>query len=505
MGLGGALGYVVVMTVLGLVFHRMADGQSESDFLGSYVPQARSFLDGTVAIDPYRGPLYPICVAIVYVPLRVFGAGLFEAGIVLSALSAGVFVYLAYLLLGRLFSPRTARVASVLLVANPIFARFSYSTGNDMFFAAVATLAAAVFLLPRRGRWWQWVIAGALAGLTYLTRYNGVALLVAMLVGGIGVNVRRLSWRRRAVMALVLTASFFVTITPWGLYCASNVGQFFYNRNYENIAFGFYLDTVYTDVFQKEHEGEFDSFGEVVGHDPVKFVAAIPQQLAGHLANTWSRVVGWPAGILAVIGLAFLYTRRPDRRQVTYYLFAVCFLFVLVLVFFAERFTLFLIPAFLALAAEALAHLTGFLKVKARSRRMFTIGAGALAVFYLVVSLNYNSYHIKGGAMAFRQAGEWFARTVPAEKRGKIVAARKPHFGYFAGLETAPIPVVGSYDELMAYLKERGADYLFFCIVAEKTRPQVAFLARVRRPEEAPPGLTLMLSTTAGVLYEIQK
>lgn len=505
MGVVLSLAYFVVITAVGLKFHVMADGQSESDFLGAYVSQARSFLDGTIAIDPYRGPLYPIAVAIPYLLLRVLGAGLFETGIVVSALSASVFVYVAYLLVAELFSFRTALVATALLVTNPIFVRFSYSTGNDMFFCAVAMLATGAFLLAGKTRGWQWMTAGSLAGLAYLTRYNGVALLVAMLAGGIVVNVWRLSWRRRAAMGLILIASFLVTITPWGLYCKSKVGQFIYNRNYENIAYSFYLDTVYTDVFQKEHAGEFESFMDVVRHDPVKLVTAIPDQIMDHLTNTFSRVIGWPTGVFTVLGLAFLFVHRPNRGQVAYYLFGAAFFLVLVFVFFSERFVIFLLPIFFAPAVEGLRHLTDFVKDRTRARQVFAMGTSALVVFSLFICLKYNKYHIEGGSIVFRQLGEWFARTVPAEKRGTTVAARKPHFGYFAGLETIPLPIVSSAEELIAHLRERNADYLFFDLVAEKTRKEVAFLARVRSPEEAPPGLTLITATSVGVLYAVQK
>lgn len=504
-GLAISAAYVVVAVVVGLRFHVMADGQSGADFLGSYVTQARSFLGGAVAVDPYRGPLYPIILGLLHLVTRSFGAGLFETGIVLSALSAGVVLFVTFELLKSLFAFQTALVVIGLLVTNPVFVRYSYTTGNDMFFAAMATLTVFILLRPGELRW-PWVVAaGTMSALAYLTRYNGVAILVAVVATVALVNIWRLRWRSRMLASLVLALCFLACITPWGLFCKQKVGHFFYNRNYENIAYGFYLEEGYADRFAAEHAGEFNSFADVVAYDPARFFGALPTLAYGQLTGIMGRVLTWPVGIVALLGTVFLFIRPPDRRQLAYYLTCVPFAGVLLLVFFAERFTLFLIPMLLALAVEGLRHAATYIKSKKRTRLVFAACAVAMIGYGVVATAIYNKPRLKGGSIAFRQLGEWFTKTVPAHQRGSVVAARKPHFGYFAGLKTVDIPIANSYEELMRYLHERDADYLFFSTVAAQMREELAYLSVVRDPKQAPPGLTLMAATSVGALYKIEK
>jgi hypothetical protein len=504
-GLAISVAYVIAAVVVGLKFHVMGDGQSEADFLGAYVTQARSFLGGAVAIDPYRGPLYPMVLGVFYLLTRAFGAGLFETGIVLSAVSAGVLLFVTFQLLRELFSWQTALVVVGLLVTNPVFVRYSYTTGNDMFFAAMAMLTVYLFLRPRELRW-GWVIGiGVLTALTYLTRYNGIAILAAAVVGVGLVNIWRLPWRTRVIAGLAFVAVFLVVITPWGLYCKQREGRFFYNKNYENIAYGFYLEEGYADRFMKEHEGQFESFVDVIAYDPGTFVRTIPIRTYGHVTDTMGRVLKWPLGLAAILGVIFLFIRRPDRRQLAYYLFGVAFAAVLILVFFAERFVLFLMPMLLVLGVEALRQLVAYVKPQKRSGLAFVITAVTLIGYSAIASAAYNKAWLKGGSIGFRQLGEWFVKTIPPGDRGTVVAARKPHFGYFAGLETIPIPFADSHEELIRYLHERGADYLFFSVVATQMREELAYLARVRDPKQAPPGLTLLAATSVGALYRVEK
>jgi MFS family permease len=504
-GLLTSAAYVLCVAAVGLKYHLMGDGQSEADFLGSYVSQASSFLHGSVAIDPYRGPVYPIVLALLYLPLKIFGAGLFETGIVLSALSAGIVLYCTYKLVEEVFSFETGLVVLGLLITNRIFIRYSYTTGNDMFFTALAAASAYLFLADRTRRGWLWAVAvGLITGLVYLTRYNGIAILLAVVIGTILVNPWRWAWRRRMTSALAITGTFVIVILPWGIHCKSETGRFLYNQNYENIAYGFYLESGYADRFMKEHAGEFDSFTDVVRYDPGVFLRAIPGRTVGYLAKIGRQVLGWPIGIVVLCGVILLFVRRPDRTQFAYFLYGVLFFSVLILVFFAERFVLFLLPVLFVAGVEGVKR--GMHTVLPRGRRRV-----ALVVFSVLLigysssaAYAYNKTYLRGGSMTFRRLGEWFANTIPPGERGRIVAARKPHFGYFAGLKTIPIPVVDSYDELLGYLKRQGADYLFFSPVAAQMREELAFLARVRSPEQAPRGLKLMASTSAGVLYQVQ-
>jgi hypothetical protein len=192
--------------------------------------------------------------------------------------------------------------------------------------------------------------------------------------------------------------------------------------------------------------------------------------------------------------------RRPTRRQVAYYLVAAAFLAVLCFVFFKARFALFLIPVCTTLAVSGVVGIAG--AVPRLPRMVAAIVTAGLIAYSGAVMVDHNHTTLPGGLHAFRTMGEWFvAHTSPGQRRG-VVVERKPYFSYFAQLEHKRLPDVASYDELMAYLQETGARYLYFSYVAGQTRPELAFLMD---PQSDHPGLVPILAGPVAVLYVVEQ
>jgi len=495
--LGGL--YLVVVVAIGLKFHVMVDGDSETDFIGSYVQQARSFLGGTIAIDPYRGPLYPIAIATLSVPLRLFGLGLLETGIILSALSAALIVFLVHRLVKRLFGPSIAVAATLLVVVNSVFFRYSYTTGNDMFFAALATWVVYLILATDELNWKRLIGASVIAGLAYLTRYNGIAVVLGAVACILFIRSWGRSWRRRLLGALAFIVSFFVVITPWGLYTLSERGAFQYNKNYVNMAMSFHVGDETPERFRAAHGNEFNSFADVVAWDPVGFFSKIPRFAWTNFVRSLERVTLPLAGFFCVIGILFSIVRRPTRGQTAYYTFGILFFAVLSVVFYNDRFLLFLIPMFMVLAAQGV-HVAGRFFRAQRSRQIaFVALTLVVGIYGCANSIAYNRVLLPGGELAFRLMGEKFRAEHPGQE-GKRVVERKPFFSYFAGLEHVPMPVVDSVDDMMDHLYESNADYLFFSFIAVRTRPPAAELVDPRVPR---PGLKFVANSEIGTLYEV--
>lgn len=496
--------YVLLIMILGLRMHLMADGVAETDFLGAYVNQARSFLNGHVAIDAFRGPVYPIVLALVYLPLQyVVGTGFFEAGIILSALSAGAILFLTHRLCMRLFDPRLAFIILILLLLNPVFVRYSYTASNDMLFTALATSAVFVFLMVAPQRKLGLVWAGILAALAYLTRYNGVAIIIAMIGGVLVLNLMRQSWGRRITSGCILLLLFMGVVLPWGLYCLQEQGAFFVNKNYMNVAYGLYAEGKQFDRFFAQHPGQFDSLIDVVTYDPIRFVREVGINVLAHLRHFGIGLLGWPLSVFALLGLVQAFFVRPNRDQVAYFLFGLVFFGLLTLVFYDERFFLFLIPAGLILGGCGLVYSSSWFQ------RIRIIKTSVIAFIFVGLigysgyqSYNYNKTYIPGGPIGFREAGEWFDSNIPDDIRGRRVVARKPHFAYFAKLEHVGLPLFESERAFIVYLREQDADYLFFSYVAARTRPRMASLSD---PHNAPQLLHPLMNNSVGVLYEIDK
>jgi len=505
-----ALGYAAVLAVLGLVFHRTGDLESESDFFDSYVLQARSFLHGSIAVDPYRGPVYPIMVALISLPLRLLGAGYFESGIILSVLAAGAVLYFTQRLLSRWLEPTTALAATLLITVNWVFVRYSYTTGTDMVFAAQGAAVLFAAFSPQTARGWRPGVLGLLCGITYLTRYNGVVLFLVVLASVFLFDVWRLSWLRRARAVLLLIAGFVVVLAPWALYSKAQTGHYLLNRNYLNIAYGAYMTTEgTTEEFLAEHPGAFNGFHDVLFYDPPRLVHEVGVHAIQHSLLVMRRVLSFPLSLFMIIGFVWLLFKRPPRGLVLYALTGMVFYALLFLIFYSDRFVLLLVPIACTFATLGFVFVSDAVSNRTRIPPFARWLHVALIVLGLIACVAFNARVIRGSDPVFREMGEAFAREHPGHDTGTTVVARKGHFGYFAGLKTVGLPLVHSHAELMEYVHRVGADYLFFSYVGYNTRPDLIYLSDPRLPH---PGLVLLSLAPQspkggfrGVLYRVEK
>lgn len=194
----------------------------------------------------------------------------------------------------------------------------------------------------------DWSLCGGfLAGLAYLTRFNGLALLAA------GLFHRQRLW---------ILAAFAIMIFPWTTRCFLEKGDAFYNKNYLNIAFNVYAeDTGVTwDEFWSNPEihRRYTSIASVVFADPGKFVTKTLANVVSHARRDAVEVLGLPQGLIALCGLLLL---RPNRRQLQFLLFGLAMFGINLLTFYADRFSLILIPFYALLTVVGCYQLPGLL------------------------------------------------------------------------------------------------------------------------------------------------
>jgi len=493
--------YLVVVMAMGFIFHPYGDGETETDFYGAYAPQADSFLHGRIEIDAFRGPLYPIAVGLVHVISSLFGADLYTSGKILSGLSAGLTLFFACRIALTLFSPFVALGVLALTMLNPVFVRYTYTAGNDMFFLFILMLALNVLLSGRFG-WRRVALTGLLCGLAVLTRYNAIGLIAGVAASIVFVNIWKTAWRRRIVAAALCLSVCFAVYLPWGLYCKAEKGRFIYNQNYENLALGVYVDSQ-NDVrpFLLTNREKLNGVIDVVLLDPPRFFR---KSLSGVFVNWWrmSEAITWPVVILSLIGLGVLLIRRPGRPQVAWLVCTLTSFLILAPIFFSPRFYLFHIPISAAMAMYALAAFGDSVRARPRWRHVAGVVFPALMISGTAHAIAYNKIYIRGqGFNPICELGQGFAARRPMD-RGKTVIARKPHFGYYAGLVTIPFPPVDTYEALVEQARASGADYLLFTSGSEYTRPE---LRRLGEPDAANPGLRRVIASRFGFLYAVEK
>jgi len=452
-------------------------------------------------MDAFRGPLYPMVLGIIGFLLGDF----FKAGILLGVLSAAVVIYVTFELLKRITSPYTAFFVTILLAVNPVFIQYSYSAGTDMFFNALAALTIFFFLKDKELNYRQIILAGSVGGLSYLTRYNGVFLLSFVVVIFI-VNYWNISWLKRLKAAAVFAVVFVLAFSPWGFYTLSEKGSFFYNENYKNIAYEMHgKGKIAWDDFWFKESSKITSLTDVVFEDPSVFASTVVGNIGDHFIKDMEKLMGWHIGVFVILGLIFLILRNPFRfwksREIGFYIINFFFFGLLLLVFYSERFSLFLIPFYGVIAFHP------FFSEKFRVRKFVpkkfgTLLVSALIVFTFIKSYSFNSVNIDSGPKELLVLQEWYNKNIPEEERGEKIAARKAHVAYYLDMEFKLLPMAESYDEFIAKLREQQVDYLYFSTIEAAMRRQFQFLLN---PKQNHPGLETVVyfESPPAVLYKI--
>ncbi len=474
--------------------HVVGDYMAETDFYGAYAEGARLIQHGT--LDPRRygviGPVYEIA-------LGLFGFvvhDLFLAAELLSALSATAVLGLWFLLLRNRAGTLLALIATALMAANGHFLRFGYSATTDTFSLAVQA-AALYFLLTRAGRR-SMALAGVLAAIAFLTRYNAIYLLPAGL-GAILLGGTRAPQRGPAAIAFV--AGFLAPVVPWVLYSMAR-GPGFSFQLHHNIAYEVFARAkgIPWDDYQKDLQPQFHSLWDVISRDPVAVFSRMGLNVFEHLQQDAQKLVGLPFAIAGVAGAVFAVRDPALRRQWPIALAAALLFLTLVPVFYSERYSLALLPMYAALAAAAFAAPElAFAYREPSGFRVKPMLALVPVVLGAMSSARFQAHLITQLPREVIQAASVLKQL---KRPGDRVISRKSHIAWHAGVESLPFPFADSLPDLARYAAEHGARWLYFSWPEAETRPRLLFLLDT---SAVVPGLTTRVFTQPypGALYEI--
>ena len=360
----------IALLVIALGPHKIGDNFAETDFYGGYAQGARALEHGHV--DPARygvvGPGYEVALALLglVVPNLLLAAELLS----IASILAGAALWLR-LLATRANAP-LALVASLFLVTNVTFLRYGYSATNDSL--AFALMAGSLYgLLARPGRRAA-ILAGALGGLAFLTRYNAVVLLPAGLVALLA-GATPHAERRRAAVAFAV--GFLAPVLPWVAFSLAR-GQSFHFQFFHNIAYDVFARSkgIAWDDYQKLMQPQFHSLGDVIARDPGAVLRREVFNLWEHLRLDARVLVGLPVALCALVGLALSWIDGTLRRLWPILLVSGLLFLTLVPIFYSERYGLPLIPCYAAFAAVAFTSPT-FALAFGRSRRFWLKPAAA--------------------------------------------------------------------------------------------------------------------------------
>jgi tetratricopeptide (TPR) repeat protein len=398
--------------------------------------------------------------------------------------------------LERRVNARLALGAALFLAVNPSFFRYGYSATNDALALALQSAALAALLLGTRPR--TAALAGVLAALAFLTRYNALVLVPAGLLA-ISLGGTSQPARRRA--ALAFAAGFVAPVLPWVLFSFAR-GQSFQPQFHHNIAYDVFARArgIAWDDYQKLLQPQFRSLADVIARDPGAVLRRELFNVWDHLRLDIRNFVGGPVALCAAIGLALAWADGTLKRLWPVFLWAGLFFLSLVPVFYSERYSLPLLPAYAALAGAAFA--SPLLALPWGRTRGIWLKAG-LAALPLVLSADRAARATRVALNQLPIEVLECARTLQQERQpGDRVIARKPHIAFHGGVQALAFPFTRTVPELAAYARRHGARWLFFSWPEAEMRPAYWFLLDTAA---VVPGLTIRHATAPrpAVLYEI--
>jgi hypothetical protein len=491
--------FVGVLLAVVLCFRSIGNMNVETDFYWTYVPVAKALLAGKLVLDNFRGPGYEIALAL----FRLLIGDFFKAGMILSVCSAGITLLMLYGVVKRTFDPDTALLVAAGTAILPAFFSLGYTAGTDMFFVMLAFSVLYLIIRSDFTHSWFLLLAGVLSGYTYLTRYNGIAIILAAGTSILWLCDPSVPWKQRIRSACVFLSGAAVTIVPFSLYTHHVTGRFSYNDNFLNVAYEVYgRGRIQWDDYWQAIAPHFRSYADVMAYDPMKFLQHIGLNVFRYGWNDLTMLVPWPVGLGAVVGGTAMVQSGLTRKQAAVLLFAVLSFLVLLPVFYTERFALLLLP-FVVLFFARFLQWRAFRGVPERGHRYaataVALGVAAWACFLCVDGTRFD---IATEPVEILKVRDAFSGLTTDNPRGTSISARKPHIAHYLDLEYVPFPYVSSEADLVTALRQAKADYVYISTYEIVTRPELKDLLNSTKDHQ---GLRPLISVISppSVLYRV--
>jgi hypothetical protein len=430
----------------------------------AYLVMARDFASGDpmAALRQVFSPLYPLIIAGAHFVIPNWElAGDLVSAVIGTAAVASIFAMTREAFARRDgFAYKDVAIGAAALAAiHPALAAYSASVRTEAGYIAFMTSAAWLVLKAIRTRRWSIAAtAGAVGGLAYLYRTEGIGMLLA----GAGFLVAQaLIWRRseRAWAlgaAIIFSGAFLAVAAPYLFYLRANTGHWNIGReftaammygmgdvsrngeawrrlgyaNVSPLAPIFANPVLYAEKVGGDFLGSFYAFAEALGPVPVGLL----------VLGLWSR----GRAILANPGEAFL------AALVTFYFCGLAFSYT------GIRFMVHLIPFTLGWAIVGLEALAAIAR-RVADARAIRLPEGAVAAAAAIVILPQTLWPIGYDMRGIRYAGEEIARR--STNRGAVIAKDK-RVAWYADAPFVMLPAQPDGNFCTWLASQKGAEYV---------------------------------------------
>ena len=168
-------------------------------------PTLYGYLSGAALAATHGLGLLPL-------PVRPYAPDVILVARCLSAAASVATVVVVAILGRRLYGPAVAAVAAALVAVAPLSAMHAHIAATDSLLAAfVALTTLAAYALATRGGAWRALGAGAVAGVTFATKYTGLAFLAPVL-WAVGERARRHAVGNGVALGVAVLAGFTLVV-----------------------------------------------------------------------------------------------------------------------------------------------------------------------------------------------------------------------------------------------------------------------------------------------------
>ena len=353
-----------------------------------------------------------------------------------------------------------------------------------------------------RGKDTHNVIFSAIFGLlAFLMRYNGIfiamgSVLYLALIGD--------SLRSRFKLTGIWVAVFIGIGLPWFIPNCIATGNPVYNENYINVMMEFYAfnqERISYESWQEALPEDFKRLSDIILYNPAHFLKHMGLNVVRHFLADMKILIKLRLGIFVMLGFIMLFLMKPGKRKLIYFSFGALYFLILTLVFYNERFSLYLLAMYIPMAVWP------YTENKIFARLKFFSWIPCAIIFIVIASYSYTStknvlYEIKNPPAILEELKELGIHLGKIEQdKSQKITARKPHVAHYAGLNAEMFPEdMRSVDELAAFCRERGIRYILYSGVEYSFRPHLRILFE---PDFDHRELERVISNNAGVIFRV--
>ncbi|MFA7160269.1 MAG: glycosyltransferase family 39 protein [Kiritimatiellia bacterium] len=460
-----------------------AEPHIESDGV-SYVTSGAKLVAGQGFSGIYA-PFYPLLTGL----CSLLCPDLELCGRLVSAIFGALLVFPLFFIARWAFGQKVALASCLLAIAYPNLCQFStavlsestylflFMLGSGISWAALARKGPA-FFLP----------AGAIWGLAYLTRPEGIGyfLLMAVIVAAKFAMERK--WRWVAALFL-LAAGFLAVAAPYLVHLRQDTGRWMIGKQSPlNLALGENVggSLDWGTAFEKCYFGLSDD-GTKVGTEMilekeqgiVAYVLSNPVSIAKryfinlHLINKYVLPgLAYPLVLVLFAAGIFLGDKTKTRRASV--LFLACLPYLAFPLFIVDpRYFLPLVPIIIIWAARGLVEAAAWFAGPAPGAVPIGTAAPPLkpalveAVLVAALLLSFVPFtfraFLKGDTRTsiYKEAGAWISSNLPPDA---ALVCRRPYLPFYSGRRQVVLPFA-TLDRILKYARYKGAGYL----VADET------------------------------------